>query len=1342
MGTHITQHNVPRPHPERSTMKKGNFMRKLNQCFFAALCYFFLVPQGITQENRTWESLGPKVITDGQVTGINDDEVVGAINSIALHPTDADTLFIASVNGGVWKTNNATDPTPTWTDMSDDLPSLSIGTVAYDLSDASFETILAGAGRYSSLGRRGGFRFGLYRSTDGGTNWSDIDGTSLDNQSINAIAADGNRILVSTGGSVSGSGLFLGEETTGTFTWTQLSGRTPAGAASAILPNGTTYEVVADPTVADRYYTLNRSGLYRVTLPAVAPEDAAWTRVSSAAMDTALSSASHGRIAIGPNGEVFVAMNVSNTVLSNLWRSPDGSTGWQALDTPITNQFGAWFLALVADPNDGNIAYVGGGGSRSEFRIDASLASGSQASSISGNAGTASNSVPHADARDLRFDAAGTLIAANDGGVYKQTNPTDATGDWFSINGDLVITEIHNAGWDSVSHIAAVGTIDNGTNIQNDFVRERWLHVQGGDGGDIAIDDTGSATQSERYMSSQNLGSFRRRTYDQNNIQTGTSTVTMSPPVCGAVDCFTPSWRFTTPFSVNAVNPIRLVAGGSNGVFESIDQGQNIVQLLDGGGTSVPSVNGSGSSDPIAYGADGNADALYIGQGDDVWVRTSGGFGGAMTRTDPSSSNSSQIVDVVIHPNDDQTAFAIDSNAVYHTANAGTNWTNVTGNLSAVSSTTLRSIAFSTSNPDGAVIVGTDVGVYIARGNGSSENDSTGNPVFFTDWSQLGVGMPPSPIFDLEYDTADELLIAGTLGRGAWALNMEERSPIDVALVLDKSGSMGSPACTGCDTKMLVLQDAAELFIETWQMLSDVDDRIATIFFDSSTEAFSTGGGDELVSLSANGDDMISYIRSKTDGGATAMGGGSQRAINLLTDTTRPRSLVVFTDGMQNRDPMIELTAGTYEIINTGRAGSGVSPTVPPTQLNTALDITFNTIGVGVTPTYEAELSAMAAATDGLHKSTNNADADLRRFFIEQLVDILRTASPQLIDYQYANSGRKSESVFVDNGSKELLFAISWNRRAADQLRFKIYKDGKDVTDFATERKQNNFYELVSFDLKSLKQQELSGTWEVRLQDDGNIDYEVAVLSDHISLDYQLAAYPTVLRAGKSVMLSAETEQNGLPFGDGIRARVRIEKPTQSLTNLLSLTKAERVDPQNGETHAEAKLRHLLQTNEEFRKRLTTKTSVRHLRRKTAGRFTVPFFDTKVAGTYKLTFFLQGNGEQSGKFTRQEERYFVVNPGPFRKGSSEIRTVEANEKTGDVRILIRPRDTHGNLLGANQAHKLSASVPASGYQAKISDINDGWYELSTVSEGLKQRIKIAINGVTVALARPGKLDVK
>jgi hypothetical protein len=43
----------------------------------------------------------------------------------------------------------------------------------------------------------------------------------------------------------------------------------------------------------------------------------------------------------------------------------------------------------------------------------------------------------------------------------------------------------------------------------------------------------------------------------------------------------------------------------------------------------------------------------------------------------------------------------------------------------------------------------------------------------FSNWSKLGSGLPNAPVFRMEYNAADQILVAGTLGRGAWTLRLK-----------------------------------------------------------------------------------------------------------------------------------------------------------------------------------------------------------------------------------------------------------------------------------------------------------------------------------------------------------------------------------------------------------------------------------------------------------------------------------------------------------------------------------------------------------------------------------------
>src|SRR5262245_10375542 len=108
-----------------------------------------------------WIEQGPGIIRNGQTEGIPDNPVVGAVNAVvAATPTDGNVVYIGTVNGGVWKTTNATAAPPTWTPLTDHLsfvgvfPGLSIASLAMSPTDPN--TLFAGTGSTSAEAFEGG----------------------------------------------------------------------------------------------------------------------------------------------------------------------------------------------------------------------------------------------------------------------------------------------------------------------------------------------------------------------------------------------------------------------------------------------------------------------------------------------------------------------------------------------------------------------------------------------------------------------------------------------------------------------------------------------------------------------------------------------------------------------------------------------------------------------------------------------------------------------------------------------------------------------------------------------------------------------------------------------------------------------------------------------------------------------------------------------------------------------------------------------------------------------------------------------------------------------------------
>lgn len=427
-------------------------------------------------------------------------------------------------------------------------------------------------------------------------------------------------------------------------------------------------------------------------------------------------------------------------------------------------------LSMVADPNApaGNIIYIGGDRQPSSFpnsigaqnfsgrlfRAVVTAAAGAQWAHLThsnsqgaAGGGTGNNSAPHADSRNMEVDVLGNLLETDDGGVYRRSVPMTSQGVWTSVNGNLQNTEFHSIAWDAVSNLIIGGAQDVGTPEQRAFSNRVWRDVTQADGGVVAVDDNSTPGLSNRYSSSQNLGGLSTRTFDINNNLVAQVPTTLT--VLAGGNAIAP--QFYTPIVVNNANGTRMVVGAQNSVYESLDGGATATQI----GVAIVA-NAALQGEAIAYGAADNANMLYVGSGAQVFVRPGVHPASLLTAaaTYPGIFN---VVDVAIDPTTAQTAYAIDQANVFQTTDGGANWSNITGNLvTGFNPGLLRSVDVFSISGQHAVIVGTDRGVYWA------------DLLPLTEWSTPCDGLPNAPVTDLEFDEQDEILLAGTLGRGAW----------------------------------------------------------------------------------------------------------------------------------------------------------------------------------------------------------------------------------------------------------------------------------------------------------------------------------------------------------------------------------------------------------------------------------------------------------------------------------------------------------------------------------------------------------------------------------------------
>jgi hypothetical protein len=806
-----------------------------------------------------WVEQGPGPTTDGQVSfPLSDDEVSGAVEAIAPHPTDPNIIYIGAVNGGVWRT---TDGGANWEPLTDQLASLSIADIAFSPLDATNQTLFFGVGNYSSGGGLGGPLTGVFRTTDGGTTWESL---GLAGEQIREV------IPTSIGTGLADQVILVASRTNGLFrstdggdTFVQISGSNGASdgldndadgtvdeAGELNLPTGDVSHIAADPGNPNRFYAAlpgANGGLFRSD-----DGGATWVEVNNGLTGIGTTTRIEVSVSAAPGNPVYVAFlgpgldqnGNPGTVLANVFRSADQGANWTAIQNlPNVHpgaQGGAHF-AILASATDANEVFIAGD-RQPAFPFVANMFVGDASTNtwttiVQG--GAFLGSAPHADARDLVYDAAGNILHANDGGIALLFDPDGNTifpRLWLQINGDLGITEFYSVAFDTVSSTAFGGTQDTGSTEQDATNNLVWNEVtsQAGDGGtaDVANIFGGLFDVSQHFTMGNTLNNFVRRTFVN-----GVFLAEESLDLNGLVGADTSVTGFVVnPYVINVVDPNRL-ALGLNNLYESSDQGENVTQLNVGGATGVTAIVAGGRLNGVD-----NPEVIYAGVGGNLYLRSAAGPNLTQLTNYPGGTPT----DIALHPEDWTRVYVTDGNAVWQGVDVGTTdetWTNITGNLGALTGRLQSVSVFSpTGTPgDEVVLVMGQAGVFRTRNPEAGANAI---------WTEYGAGLPNAVGQDVRYygGTADTLT-AATFGRGAWTVtNASDTLDTPAALVI-----VGDEDFEGQNDVIRLVRDEANPALLNVFLNSAVPVMTVQLSVLEQINVFGRAGNDTLIIDSSNG---------------------------------------------------------------------------------------------------------------------------------------------------------------------------------------------------------------------------------------------------------------------------------------------------------------------------------------------------------------------------------------------------------------------------------------------------------------------------------------------------------
>lgn len=734
-------------------------------------------------DSLIWADLGPAPITNGQIPGAGN--VSGRITGLSADPRDPNVIYAASAGGGVWKTiNGGTTWNPLTDFVTDGTPARNpipefMGAVA--VAPSNSQVVYAGTGEADNSGDSY-YGEGILVSRDGGATWTLTAQAQLNGLTISRIAVDPLNsstayATVSTPGINGKSGGTTGiyKTTNGGANWSNLT------QAAGMTTTDEYSDLVLDPTTSGASAVLyaaigtsggsNANGVYEST-----DGGSTWSKPLPLP-----SGATDGRIALtldhfagSSQPTLFASIaSAATSNLLNLERSSDGGASWADLtpnlggDDYLKGQ-GNYDNVVIADPNNPGLVYVAGvlgkqgPVSFSGGGVLESVDMGQTWTEI--NMGTGGNNGPHTDYHALTFDAAGRLLAGNDGGVWRLDNNDLRTPNiaWTDLNTNLEITQLTSVALSPNSPDGAYsGSQDNGSEFFSDS--RAWIRNRNGDGGVVRVDPNDFQTLYHTYSYPPRLAT---QAFLEESDQLPSFWFENDQGIPR-----TDNANFYPPFVLDPNNSKRLLLG-TDQLYEELHDGTGWHAF----GTPLPSAASRTAIDQIAI-APSDSNTIYVTAGNAVYVTTDNGttwsartpvVSLARLASLPGSSGS-YFLGLAIDPADENTAYVVTSTftsdgtgEVWQTTNAGRNWTDITG--IGLPNGPVNTIALAPAFHE--IFVGTNVGVY-----GTTAATGASTP-----WRRVGAGMPDVSVVDLEtalYPGQDGVLAAATYGRGLWELQLQ-----------------------------------------------------------------------------------------------------------------------------------------------------------------------------------------------------------------------------------------------------------------------------------------------------------------------------------------------------------------------------------------------------------------------------------------------------------------------------------------------------------------------------------------------------------------------------------------
>lgn len=604
---------------------------------------------GFNRAGGAWEVAGPLNIN-------------GRINSVVVNPSNSNEIYAGTAFGGVFKT---TDGGLNWTPLFDTEANLPIGDIILDPNNSNNVWVGTGDKNISGTCYVGG---GIYFSSDAGATWTNkglentyvISNVLVDPTNSNIVYAatmgspfnvDNNRGLYkTTNGGTSWSNILFINDTTGIVDLIMDPNDENTLYATSFTRIRTSKRTTYHSDQCKIYKTTNGGSTWTILTGGLPTGDVGRIGVSISATNS--------------NVLYAIVADVSSYI-EGVYKSTDAGATWVAKNSLDLESIGTcyggygWYFGKIhINPNDDNMIYT--------YGVD---------KFISYDGGDNWNLFApewwtyevHADGHDLEFIDNQKMILATDGGLYK------------TIDNGITWTDIDNMPTTQFYHVTHLpnssqkfygGAQDNGTIGGTKLNSSYWNWEFGGDGFKFYASPLDTML---RYYETQWAGIY----FDDNGFQStldaglsGSERFNWNSPYM--LDRFDPSIIYLC-----AENVFKMT-GAPYGIFSPISSDLTDGPILTlGGGNSISTMSQSYFDQNTLFIGTSDANVWVTTTGGSSWNSISTGLPNRYV----TSINASPNVNGNVYISFSGYRMFDNSPHIYKSTNNGTTWTSIQGDL-------------------------------------------------------------------------------------------------------------------------------------------------------------------------------------------------------------------------------------------------------------------------------------------------------------------------------------------------------------------------------------------------------------------------------------------------------------------------------------------------------------------------------------------------------------------------------------------------------------------------------------------------------------------------------------